>query len=230
MVANRPFLSGSPGCVRSSAWICDFSSTESTMAWAGGSTYSPTMARSFSAKRGSLESLKARTRCGCKPCARQIRCTELGLMPTAAAIAAAVQCVVSPGGSPVVVSATTRAATSAPSGGMRGGRVLSRSSPSTPAVMNRSCQRQTATLLVPARRMISTVPWPSAVSSTIRARQTCFCGLFRSATTASRRARSAASTATMIPLRMNQIYASEPRSARQIGLLRMILSTRALSR
>ena len=27
-----------PGWVRSSAWICDFSSTESTMAWAGGST------------------------------------------------------------------------------------------------------------------------------------------------------------------------------------------------
>ena len=74
------------------------------MAWAGGSTYSPTMARSFSAKRGSLESLKARTRCGCRPCARQIRCTELALMPTAAAMAAAVQCVVSPGGSPVVVS------------------------------------------------------------------------------------------------------------------------------
>ena len=146
-------------------------------------------------------------------------------MPTAAAMAAAVQCVVSPGGSPVVVSATTRAATSAPSGGMRDGRVLSRSSPSTPAVMNRSCQRQTATLLVPARRMISTVPWPSAVSSTIRARQTCFCGLFRSATTASRRARSAALTSTMIPLRMNQIYAPDPRSARQIGLLRMILST-----
>ena len=59
-----------------------------------------------------------RTRCGCSPCARQIRCTELALMPTAAAMAAAVQCVVSPGGSPVVVSADHPAATSAPSGGM----------------------------------------------------------------------------------------------------------------
>ena len=67
-------------------------------------------------------------------------------------------CVVSPGGSPVVVGVTTRAATSAPSGGMRDGRVLSRSSPSTPATMNRSCQRQTATLLTPACRMIATVP------------------------------------------------------------------------
>ena len=73
-------------------------------------------------------------------------------------MAAAVQCVASPGGSPVVVSVDHAGRTSAPSGGMRDGRVLSRSSPATPAVMNRSCQRQTATLLVPARRMISTVP------------------------------------------------------------------------
>jgi hypothetical protein len=79
-------------------------------------------------------------------------------MPTTLPMALAVQCVVSPGGAPVVVSVTTRAATSAPSGGMRDGRVLSRSNPVTPAVINRSCQRQTATLLVPARRMISTVP------------------------------------------------------------------------
>jgi hypothetical protein len=40
--------------------------------------------------------------------------------------------------------------------------------------MKRSCQRQTAVLLTPAVRMISTVPAPSALSSTIRARQTCF--------------------------------------------------------
>ena len=34
----RPFFSGRPGWVRSSAWICDFSSTDSTTAWAGGET------------------------------------------------------------------------------------------------------------------------------------------------------------------------------------------------
>jgi hypothetical protein len=34
----------------------------------------------------------------------------------------------------------------------------------------------------PARRIISAVPQPSAVARMIRARQTCFCGLFRSAT------------------------------------------------
>src|SRR5271155_1326420 len=37
-VPQRPGFSGSPGWVRSSAWICDFSSTLSTMACAGGST------------------------------------------------------------------------------------------------------------------------------------------------------------------------------------------------
>ena len=36
--AGAALLHRQPGCVRSSAWICAFSSTERTMAWAGGST------------------------------------------------------------------------------------------------------------------------------------------------------------------------------------------------
>ena len=40
--AATPFFSGSPGCVRSSAWIWDFSSTHSTSALSGGLRYSPT--------------------------------------------------------------------------------------------------------------------------------------------------------------------------------------------
>jgi hypothetical protein len=84
------------------------------------------------------------------------------------------------------VRATTSCSTAMPSGGMRDGRVLSRGRPATPAVMKRSCQRQAAVLLTLARRMISAVPQPSAVNSTICARQTCFCGLFRSATIAAR--------------------------------------------
>ena len=73
----------------------------------------------------------------------------------------AVQWVVSPGGS-ARVSAITRSATSGAKGGMREGRVLSRSSPSTPSCMNRSCQRHTQVLALPVRRMISAVPRPSA--------------------------------------------------------------------
>ena len=68
--------------------------------------------------------------------------------------------------------------------------------------MNRSCQRQTLGFDLPLRRMISAVPKPSAVARMIFARQTCFCGLFRSATTAFRRARSAALTSTVTSLRM----------------------------
>ena len=67
---------------------------------------------------------------------------------------------------------------------MREGRVLSRRSPSKPSAAKRSCQRQTQVLDLPVSRMIAFVPKPSAVSSTIRARQTCFCGALRSLTRA----------------------------------------------
>ena len=87
---------------------------------------------------------------------------------------------------------------------MPGFLVLSRSSPATPSRMKRSCQRQTHGLDLPVRRMISAVPQPSAVARTILARQTCFWRLLRSATTASRRARSAGLTSTVIPSRMAQ--------------------------
>ena len=95
------------------------------------------------------------------------------------AISSPVQWVVSPGGSPSV-SATTRAAVSGPSGWMREGRVLSRSRPTNPSSMKRSCQRQTQVFDLSVRRIISLVPTPSAVKSTISARQTCFCGALRS--------------------------------------------------
>src|SRR5947208_1219540 len=113
------------------------------------------------------------------PCERQMRCTEETLIRTNPAIAAAVQCVVSPGGS-LCVSATTRSPMAGGSGGTREGRVLSCNRPSTPVCMNRSCQRHRQVLLLAVCRMISLVPRPSAVNSTIRARHTCFWGLFRS--------------------------------------------------
>ena len=65
--------------------------------------------------------------------------------------------------------------------------------------------------------MISAVPQPSAVSSTICARQTCFCGLLRSATIASSRWRSVALTSTVIPgahpqTRMSASISGNPKS------------------
>src|SRR6185436_12101811 len=94
------------------------------------------MSRSFGTNSGSFESLKRRTRCGAKPCARQMRWTEETLTRAALAIAAPVQWVASCGGS-VAVSATTWSMTSWPSGGTRGGRVLSRNRPSTPSAAKR---------------------------------------------------------------------------------------------
>src|SRR5712692_8291284 len=182
------------------------------------------MSRSLAAKCGSVDSLNWRIRCGCRPWTRQIRCTEETLIPAVLAIMPAVQWVVSPGGS-CWVSAITRAATAAPNGGMRERRVLSRRSPSTPACMNRSCQRHTQVLLLPVRRMISTVPSPSAVSSTIRARHTCFCGLFRSATIVSKRARSAALTSTTISLRIPQTRTRREPGESPVGFFRQVLST-----
>ena len=125
------------------------------------------------------------------------------MTPLTAAIARPVQWVVSPGGS-VSVSATTRSTTAGGKGGSPGFLVLSRTRPATPSPMNRSCQRQTQGLDTSARRMISAVPQPAAVARMIRARQTCFCGLLRSATIRSSRSRSVALTSMLIPSRMPQ--------------------------
>ena len=76
----------------------------------------------FWRQTGSCDSLKRRTRCGCRPCAAQIRCTQRCLIPAALAIARPVQCVVSPGGS-ASVNSTTRSITAAVSGGLPGGLV-----------------------------------------------------------------------------------------------------------
>src|SRR5512135_1730009 len=106
------------------------------------------MSRSRAANCRSVESLKERTRWGCNLCARQMRCTEETLIPVTSAIAAAVQWVAGCGGS-LAVSAITRSMIACSNGGIRDGRVLSRRSPSTPSVMNRSCQRQTLGFALP---------------------------------------------------------------------------------
>ncbi len=106
------------------------------------------------------------------------------LIPAAFAIAEPLQWLAA-GGGPANVRATTRLATSGLSGGMRDRRVLSRQRPAAPSSRKRSCQRQITVLALPVACMISAVPRPSAVRSTIFARQTCFCGLLRLATTAS---------------------------------------------
>jgi hypothetical protein len=129
----------------------------------------------FIGKRRIIRQLELPEAVRCRPCAFQMRRTALALILLAAAIMSAVQCVVSPGAS-LSVRATTRSASSGARRAMREGRVLSRSKPSTPSAMKRSCQRQTQVLDLPVRRMIAAVPTPSADNKMIDARQTCFCG------------------------------------------------------
>src|SRR6266487_1495746 len=86
------------------------------------------MSRNLATNCGSLDSLNRRIRWGCRPWARQMRWTELTLIPTALAMAAPVQWVACAGG-PAKVKATTRSAISGLNGGMPDGRVLSRHSP-----------------------------------------------------------------------------------------------------
>src|SRR6266508_3949793 len=77
---------GNVGAVRSSAWICDFSSTHSTSAACGGSRYNPTTSRTLSMNCGSVDSFQVSTRCGFKPNARQIREIAVCDIPVARAI------------------------------------------------------------------------------------------------------------------------------------------------
>src|SRR5450759_4169391 len=70
--------------------------------------------------------------------------------------------------------------------------------------MKRSCQRHTQVFDLPVRRMISLVLTPSALNSTISARQTCLCGVLRSRASTFRRRRSAGLRVMEIPVRMRQ--------------------------
>jgi hypothetical protein len=73
-------------------------------------------------------------------------------------------------------------------------------------------------VLADRARVMALVPWPSAVSKTTRARQTCFCGLLRSRTIASNRTRSAGVTAVEIPLRIAQARTKRPRAKQKMGV------------
>jgi hypothetical protein len=73
--------------------------------------------------------------------------------------------------------------------------------------------------------MISTVPSPSAESSTISARQACFCGVLRSRTSASRRVRSEAESSKLMPVRMRQTRMSTPAAESLTGFKCRVLST-----
>lgn len=122
--------------------------------------------------------LNDRQRWGTRPRAFQIAWTVDAATRAALAMARSVQWVASCGGGSCV-SRTISATTSSAIGALPGGRLLSRSSPPGPSSMKRSCQRQTPTFDSPVSGLIAMVPRPSSLNKTMRARQTCFCGLAR---------------------------------------------------
>ena len=147
------------------------------------------------------------------------------LIPTALAMAAAVQWVTSPGGS-VAVSATTRATSERPRDRMRDGRSCPAAGYSPLPAWITPASRQTTDLLLRVRRMISAMPRPSNISSTLLVRHRCFCKLYRLATTASRGARSSDLTFTTISLHILQVRTiANPRESSK-GLSRQINTTR----
>ena len=76
--------------------------------------------------------MNRRTRCGFKPASAQMRPTLDGLIPISAAIDALLQCVAF-AGVPLAVLVRTLCLIAAGKGFLPGGRVLSRSKPSTPS-------------------------------------------------------------------------------------------------
>ena len=72
---------GRIGAVRSSAWICDFSSIQTTTALSGGFKYNPTTSRTLASNSGSVENLNLSRRHGCRFHSRQIRATEANEIP-----------------------------------------------------------------------------------------------------------------------------------------------------
>src|SRR6266511_6000530 len=80
------------------------------------------MSFNLSAKSGSRDSLKVSTKCGFRPCAFQILCTDDGAIPTFAASVRSLQWVVASGGVSCNVRSTTRLIVSAVNGLRPGGR------------------------------------------------------------------------------------------------------------
>ena len=108
-------------------------------------------------------------RCGWSLWAAHMRWIVRSERPIASAMARPVQWVTAPGGSRRVRS-TTACTLACGTGGMPGGRVLSRSRPSMPSSANRCCQRHTIGQLMPTRLAISSIGRRSADSRMICAR------------------------------------------------------------
>src|SRR6266498_2736798 len=168
---------GSTGEVRSRAWICGFSSTAKTAAFAGGARYRPTTSRILSISSGSGEILKSSARHGCSPNARQMRCTLDGEIPTRLASSRLDQCVAPSGTSSSVRTTTSSTWASLMVRGTPGRG--SSPSPSSRLARKRVRHFLTVARLMPSRAATAILGPPSAQAKTIRARSASPCAVFR---------------------------------------------------
>ncbi len=164
--------------MRSSAWICVFSSTHSTKACSGGLRYRPTTSTTFSIKCLSLLSLKVRHRCGFKPLLRQTRFTIARLVPNSLASVRQLQCVAF-FGFLCVVHSMIRAVMAARFTAGRPPRGASFSIPARPLAQNLVRHLPTSKRSVPSFRAITLLATPAAACNTICARRTKRAGVLR---------------------------------------------------
>ena len=193
--------------MRSSAWICGFSSTLNTTAFRGGFRYRPTTSRILSVRSGSGEILNVSVRQGCRPKARQICCTLVAEMPTLRASSRLDQCVEPSGTSSRVRTTTSPTCASVMERGTpgRGSSV----SPSRRNSRKRPRQRATVRRSTRSRAATATLLPPSAQASTIRARSASPCAVLRRFTQFSSVRRSSSDSATGSSL-VSAMHPAEP--------------------
>ena len=160
------------GWVGSKAWICVFSSTDSTKALSCGFKYKPTTSKTFSAKSGSLLILNVFRRWGFRSAAYQICCTCQQVTPACFAISWMLQWV-KPRGTLLTVSFRMALTFFVSSFLGRPGREASRN-PVSPCSEYRLRHLNTVGLLTSSDSMTSFGDCPEFNSNKIRARYTRF--------------------------------------------------------
>jgi hypothetical protein len=135
------------------------------------------MSRTFSINCGSVESLKCSLRCGCKPKARQIRCTLAWLSPLDSTIDLVLQGVASRGvdSNVFTTTASTRSSLILRGAPLRGSSIR----PATPRLVNRDRHLRTVALVTCNSSATWVLVTPLAQRSTMRERKAKPCAVVR---------------------------------------------------
>jgi len=133
------------------------------------------MSVSFWTNAGSFDNLNVVTRCGCRPCASQMRWTVERLTPAALAIERQLQWV-APGGVSCKVECTMACTWSAVISGLRPRPGRTAPTESKPSVRNRARQSNTVGRLMPSAVAMRLLATPSPAISNALAWDTTRCG------------------------------------------------------